>query len=367
VSRYEGELADWKERYTASLGESAQAKERAELLGNQNFELGDRLNEKEYRLKEREAAIATLEGEVAEFLGKINLLENKRDREMENEAILNREIERLKAALEDAREDLAREKASANELSGKLHTTEKDLNFKIKMLEEQLEQERRRTTLDFSDRDFKMKTEYEKRLKSELKGLRKKYRQETERTKKEFMNLHLKKIGELQEDLSNERMNNSSAKQELLASQARMDEYRKKIVGLEETNLGLGQKADSLAASLDEESSLFRAQLRAKEEEVEALQGGLVGARQDYQDAVSEKLALDTEIAVYKRLIDAMDKRLRGGLLSNGSLHSLIDNEIEAAVEEKKREKKSSSSESEGEDDSGIFTKIKEKAADVFD
>ena len=33
VSRYERELADWKEKYTASLGESAQAKERAELLG----------------------------------------------------------------------------------------------------------------------------------------------------------------------------------------------------------------------------------------------------------------------------------------------------------------------------------------------
>ena len=71
---------------------------------------------------------------------------------------------------------------------------------------------------------------------------------------------------------------------------------------------------------------------------------------------VAEKLALDTEIAVYKRLIDAMDKRLRlgqndvilnmmllsksrGGLLSNGSLKSLIDDEIEAAVEEKKKEK----------------------------
>ena len=78
-------------------------------------------------------------------------------------------------------------------------------------------------------------------------------------------------------------MNNSSAKQELVVSQARTDEYRKKIVGLEETNLGLGQKADTLAASLEEEGSLFRAQLRAKEEEVEALQGGLVGVRQDYQ------------------------------------------------------------------------------------
>ena len=67
--------------------------------------------------------------------------------------------------------------------------------FVLQMLEEQLGQERRRTTLDFSDRDFKMKSEYEKRLKSELKGLRKKYKQETERTKKEFTNLHLKKVG----------------------------------------------------------------------------------------------------------------------------------------------------------------------------
>ena len=87
-----------------------------------------------------------------------------------------------------------------------------------------------------------------------------------------------------------------------------------------------------------------------------------------------------------------MQSKLRGGFLSNGSLHSMIDNEIEEAVKEKKREQviakflfhyivrpinqrsknnflftKSSSSGSEGEEDSGIFTKIKEKAADVFD
>ena len=36
-------------------------------------------------------------------------------------------------------------------------------------------------------------------------------------------------------------------------------------------------------SSLEEEGSTFRAQLRAKEEEVDALQGGLLGARQDYQ------------------------------------------------------------------------------------
>ena len=41
-------------------------------------------------------------------------------------------------------------------------------------------------------------------------------------------------------------MRNSSAKQELLDSQARLDECRKKITHLEEANLGLGQRADNL-------------------------------------------------------------------------------------------------------------------------
>ena len=42
-------------------------------------------------------------------------------------------INRQRNCDQDAREDLAREKASANELSAKLYTTEKDLSFKIKV------------------------------------------------------------------------------------------------------------------------------------------------------------------------------------------------------------------------------------------
>ena len=41
-------------------------------------------------------------------------------------------------------------------------------------------------------------------------------------------------------------MRNSSAKQKLLDSHARLDECRKKIANLEEANLGLGQRADNL-------------------------------------------------------------------------------------------------------------------------
>ena len=139
-------------------------------------------------------------------------------REVEHEAMLSRELDQLRAALEVststqslrlgsancmwsqvAREELAREKVATAQLATKLDTQEKDLSFKIQahrllhssaplplpspapppqVLEEQLEQERRRTTLDFSDRDLKLKSEYERRVQAELRGLRKRYRQE---------------------------------------------------------------------------------------------------------------------------------------------------------------------------------------------
>jgi hypothetical protein len=102
------------------------------------------------------------------------------------------------------------------------------------------------------------------------------------------------------------------------------------------------------------------------------LQGGLAGQRKEYQDVVEEKRALGAEIAVYKRLIDAMDRRLRwekswerirpafrGGLLSNGSVHSLADRQ--GSVEGKDGKVVSSESEA---DDSGIFTKVKAAVLD---
>ena len=210
-----------------------------------------------------------------------------------------------------AREDLARERAASAQLATKLDTLDRELSFKIQahlllhfcptplppnsstpqVLEEQLEQERRRTTLDFSDRDCKLKSEYERRLQAELRGLRKRYRQETDKTKKEFMNVHLAKVmfvshyifllkallefvvqvGELQEQVSEERVRGRSGREELVVVQGRLEELRRRVAELEETNLGLGQKAEGLAAALEDDAANHRAMLRAKEEEVHLL------------------------------------------------------------------------------------------------
>ena len=77
--------------------------------------------------------------------------------------MLQKEINLLKSSLQDARDDLDKEKVISSELDSKLEIVEKDLLFRIHVLEEQLAEERKRSKLDFSSMDFKLKSEYEKR------------------------------------------------------------------------------------------------------------------------------------------------------------------------------------------------------------
>ena len=77
--------------------------------------------------------------------------------------MLLKEINLLKSSLQDARDDLDKEKVISSELDSKLDVVEKDLQFRIRVLEEQLAEERKRSKLDFSTMDFKLKSEYEKR------------------------------------------------------------------------------------------------------------------------------------------------------------------------------------------------------------
>ena len=76
---------------------------------------------------------------------------------------LQKEINLLKSSLQDARDGLDKEKVISSELDSKLEVIEKELLFRIHVLEEQLAEERKRSKLDFSTMDFKLKREYEKR------------------------------------------------------------------------------------------------------------------------------------------------------------------------------------------------------------
>jgi len=347
--KYEAELAKWRDELEDKDRDVVRARTDAERLLRDNQHIRDNLDEKINVVKGRDERIGDLEREIADLLAKNNVLINEKQRITENEQELMRDFNELKGELEAAKNELHEEKVGNGELRGKLEMLRKEMETKISILEHQLEAERRRNKLDFSNLDDKIRSEYAQRLRAELKALRKRYKEQTDKAKKEFMHVHSKRISELHEELSKERTECNAARSELDEVVNRINNYKDKIGELEGHNLQLQQKTQQLNNELEEHDSTNRARLGAKDREINQLHGDVTRARVDYETILEEKLALDTEIAVYKGLIEAEESRLARA------------SKREAQEEERKNESSSDKEES------GFFEKMKEKIEEAFD
>jgi len=360
--KYETELKNWENKYQLLVTDLSQANNENGRNKEQNIELANRLREKDDLLNEKMTIVSQFEKKLAELTSDLTIAQNENGRMKEDKKIHLNEISHLRISLQEAKDELDKELVINSNLQGRLEVTEKDLLFKIHMLEEQLNEERKRSKLDFSSMNFKIKSEYEKRLKSELKRLRKTYQQETLKSKEEFTQVHAKKISELQHLLSSERSTNISAKEELKNCKDRLDDLKKRVAELESINLQLSQRKDSLESLLVAEEAAFKSKLVGKENEVNDLKKEMDQQKILYANIMEVKLALDTEIRVYKNLIDVEEKRItRGETLVNG-ISSAEETELPIVVANSHR-KSSSSSSSSSEDEEekpGFLEKVKD-------
>jgi len=261
-------------------------------------------------LRERDQSIATLEAEIAEVISKLNLLQNEKGRLIQNEGVYKSDIADLKSELEAAKKALDKERVRSGQLEGKMGSLDQEKTFQIQLLAKQLEEEKKRKTLDLSAIDTQMKSEYEKRLRAELVKLRKMYEDETEKAKKEFMYIHSNKLTELQEALTKERSGNGQTRAEFQGVLERLEQYKRNIGRLENDKLSLEQTIADLQAKLEEQGQSFRAQHRAMESEVKVLLKEIKDGKKEYEQLVEIRLALEMEINTYRNILEDEEKRI---------------------------------------------------------
>ena len=115
---------------------------------------------------------------------------------------------------------------------------------------------------------------------------------------------------DLQSALSNERGSNASSLQELKESRSRIEALISKVSDLEGANLNLNQKISDMAQNMEDLKSGHRAQMSAKDQEIQRLLDELANQMKEYQNLQDIKIALDMEIAVFRRLIECEEDRL---------------------------------------------------------
>jgi len=288
VARLEEELADYKRRYEDEAREHAITKENIPKL--------------ERAISERDAQI--------DFLTKnVDALERELAR-------LKGEIARLQRDLSDAKTAADAEIVARIELESMVQSKDDEINFLKNMYEEKI---RQLMDLNFDSEDYRAM--FSNELALALRDIRAEYDAILEAQKGADNDSWYKaKFNEMM--LTSQRSGNelAGAKDEVKKARAKYAELQKEIMQLRAQNAALEERVAALEAELDEQAKLHRMAIDERDAEIEKLRAQLAAQILELKELMDSKLALDAEIATYRRLLQGEESRLKEHIAGGGMI-----------------------------------------------
>merc|ERR1719507_2020680 len=216
---------------------------------------------------------------------------------------LEREVARLQAEVDRLRREGEEGRRRSSSQEAHYRTTEQELKNRIAILETELHHEKNRGQVDLSSLDSKLQGEYEARLKAEVRNLRRMYEEQMRVAQAEWLKLHQSKLAELEAALARERGQNSSSGVEARELRGLVEELRRKMEEVEESNRKLGLRSSQLSVELQEATSMHNAKMAAKDKEIEDLKYWVVEVQRQYEEIYGTKLEDLQEVKVYSGII----------------------------------------------------------------
>lgn len=327
---YDNQIDDLKKALDNMNKNYNQLKVGAEGLLHENEDLKEKVKKKETDLLNSMDRANALEEELRNLGNKLSRTEDEQRRTQDQLRDLLPELEALRARLGEAKSALDKEHLKSADLENKCQTLEEELKFKMSLLEKELVEVKHQKEVEISKIDGKLHDEYEDRLQKALQELRDIYDKKMEENRDDFEKRYEDRIRDLQTQLTQSRGSTAGSAQEIKESRSRIETLISKVSDLEGANLALNQKIADMAQEMEDQRSSHRAQLAGKDDEIKRLIEELTQQMKEYQHLQEIKIALDMEIAVFRRLIESEEDRLdmndsrdRGGL-SHGSSNEAI-------------------------------------------
>merc|ERR1712002_582539 len=112
----------------------------------------------------------------------------------------------------------------------------------------------------------------------------------------------------------------AGAKDEVKKARAKYAELQKEIMALRAHNAALEERIAALEAELDEQAKLHRLAIDERDAEIEKLRAQLAAQILELKELMDSKLALDAEIATYRRLLQGEESRLKEHMANGGGM-----------------------------------------------
>lgn len=309
-SMYEHELSDARKLLDDTARERAKLEIDTKRLWDDNEDLKAKLDKKtkDHQVSERNSSI--YETRCNDLQSQYNQSQAEKKKLQERERDLEKEVERLKGLLDDARKHLEEETLQRIDLENNIQSLREDISFKDQVFQQELTETRSRRQVDISEIDGRLAEQYEAKLQQSLQDLRDQYEAQMRVNREEIELLYENKIKNLQSHAQRNSGAASLAVEELRQTRTRIENLNQRIAELEANNTTLNGRIRELENLAESERVHHAEGLASLEAELARMRDEMAQQLQDYQDLMDTKVALDLEIAAYRKLLESEEARL---------------------------------------------------------